>query len=354
MNQSRITRYLVNIVLVLLAFILLTFLYDTFYPIASVFFYLLVPIIFGTYLYYAFRPIKLWIFSKTGKEGLAALLAVTLFFIIFGFLLFFVVKIVYEQALQLAINLDFSAISESDFALYELIDAYLPTENIVNSAVTWVQEKAINFSRRLPDLFSSVGSVGSQILLIFLSFVYLMKDDSLIKKGLNGFLNKEDKKERLEQKEVARQIDVTLATYINGQITIALILGGLMFIGYLIIGIPYAFLLAIIALVTNLIPFVGPIIGTVPAVIVALTISFPMVLKTLVIAIVIQQIESNFVTPYVMGSKLPIHPFTVIVVVLVSINLFGVIGALIATPFYLCLKIIVTYVVHRIEKNSSK
>src|SRR5699024_4107277 len=120
-----------------------------------------------------------------------------------------------------------------------------------------------------------------------------------------------DKKKELDRKEkteAARKIDNTLATYINGQILIALILGVLMYVGYLVIGLPYAFLLAVVALVTNLIPFVGPIIGTVPAVVVALTVSLPMILKVLVVAIVIQQLESNVVTPYIMGSKLPIHP----------------------------------------------
>ena len=72
-----------------------------------------------------------------------------------------------------------------------------------------------------------------------------------------------------------------------------------------------------------------------------------MILKVIIVAVLIQQLESNLVTPYVMGSKLPIHPFTVIVVVLVSINLFGIVGALIATPLYLSIKILVTSYIHQ-------
>ncbi|GEK91982.1 AI-2E family transporter [Alkalibacterium kapii] len=347
MVHSKLTRRLINVVLILLAVFLLSLLSDTFYPVFSVAVYLLIPIIFGTYLYYAFRPIKQWLFKKTGKDGLAAFLSLTLFLVIFGFLLFFVFKVVYEQAIQLATSLNFSEISQSNATLYQLIDRYLPAEDLFNDAVNWFQRKVVSFSRRLPDLFSSVGSIGSQVLLTFLSFFYLMKDDSLIKKAWQEHLAKQYKKERKAQDKVAVKIDQTLATYISGQMIVAIILGILMYFGYLLIGIPYAFLLAVIALVTNLIPFIGPIIGTVPAVIVALTISLPLVLKTLLIAVVMQQIESNLVTPYIMGTKLPIHPFTVIIVVLVSINLFGIVGALIATPTYLSLKLIVTYLIER-------
>jgi len=345
MNSAKTTRFLTNAVLGLAAVYFMYILSDPFQPLVNMLIYLLIPAIFGGYLYYAFRPVKRWLTKHTHKPKLASILSVLLFFVILGFLLFFVVKVVVEQAGDLAGSLDFSNLKTSDIPFFDQIEQYLPTENIANDAIAWLKENLVHISRQLPELFSSVGNLGSQILLSFLCFFYLMKDDERIKNHLNRFMEKQEEGIEREQREATSKIDQTLATYINGQMLIAIILGALMYIGYLIIGIPYSFLLAVIALVTNLIPFVGPIIGTIPAVIVALTISFPMVLKTLVAAIVIQQIESDIVTPFIMGSKLSIHPFTVIVVVLVSINLFGVVGALIATPMYLSLKIIVQYVI---------
>lgn len=351
MNSAKTTRILTNLVLGLLALYFIYILSDLFHPIVNMIIYLLTPIIFGGYLYYAFRPVKRWLLKHTGKPKLASFLSVLLFFLILSFLSFFVVKIVVEQSSDLIQSLDFSNLQTSDIPYLEQIEQYLPTENVANDAINWLKENLVNISRQLPELFSSVGNLGSQVLLAFLCFFYLMKDDEKVKKHFNRFMNKQDPAVEIEQREAATKIDQTLATYINGQMLIAVILGVLMFIGYLIIGIPYAFLLAMIALVTNLIPFVGPIIGTVPAVIVSLTVGLPMVLKTLVAAIVIQQIESDLVTPFIMGSKLSIHPFTVIVVVLVSINLFGVVGALIATPLYLSLKIIVQYFLHLRQLN---
>lgn len=347
MKSSKTTHRLINIVLILSAIFLFSLLTDFFRPIVNIIIYLLIPIIFAGYLYYAFRPFKRWLFKKTGKDNLAVGLSVLLFFLIFGFISFFVVRIIIEQAIHLANTLDFSNISDSNVFIFELIDQYFPAEEMLNNAATWVQESLVQFTSQIPTLFSSVGSIGSQVILALLCFVYLLKDDHLMVQFFHNYIEKKNPSTREEYLQVTQQIDHTLATYINGQITIAVVLGVLMYAGYAIIGIPYAFLLAVIALVTNLIPFVGPIIGTIPAVIVALTVGIPMILKVIIVAVLIQQLESNLVTPYVMGSKLPIHPFTVIVVVLVSINLFGIVGALIATPLYLSIKILVTSYIHQ-------
>lgn len=352
MNFSKTTHKLLNLVLILISLFFIMNLSSTFSPIVDVILYLLIPFIFGTYFYYALRPLKYWLLKKTNKEKLSSILAILFFFLILGFLSFFVGIIVYDQATQLAGQLDFSAISTSNSTIYNWIDTYFPVEDLINNALSWFQNTAVDLSKQLPGLVSSIGNVGSQFVLAFLCFFYLMKDDQLLKDGFEHYLNKQEKQTRMEQRNVVKDIDQTLANYINGQLTVAIILGVLMFIGYLIIDVPYAFLLAVIALVTNLIPFIGPIIGVIPAVLVALTVDFSMVLKIIVAVVIIQQLESDLISPYIMGSKLDIHPFTVIVVVLVSINLFGIVGALIATPLYLSLKTIVLYFLRR--KQSSK
>ena len=66
-----------------------------------------------------------------------------------------------------------------------------------------------------------------------------------------------------------------------------------------------------------------------------------MIVKVIVVSVIVQQLEGNIITPNIMGSKLNIHPFVVIVAVMVCANLFGVLGALIASPLYMCIKIIV-------------
>lgn len=134
---------------------------------------------------------------------------------------------------------------------------------------------------------------------------------------------------------------------------VSIILGTMMLVGYLVIGLPYAIIMAMIALITNLIPFIGPFIGAFPAVLIGFASSGSLGIKVIVLTIVIQQLESNLVTPHVMGSKLDVHPFMVILVVLAGMSLFGVIGALFATPVYMSLKIIVKtlYQINRKRKS---
>lgn len=115
----------------------------------------------------------------------------------------------------------------------------------------------------------------------------------------------------------------------------ASVIGGLMFIGYLIIGMPNALLMALFSLLTSVIPLIGPLLGVLPALLIALTIDFGLAIKIVITAIIVQQLEGSFITPKIMGDKLKLHPLAVIVIVIVSIQLFGILGAFIGTPLFL-------------------
>src|SRR5690606_40778024 len=113
----------------------------------------------------------------------------------------------------------------------------------------------------------------------------------------------------------------TLSAYIQGQVTVALAVGTLSFIGYLIIDLPFALVMALIVAVTNIIPYVGPLLGGAPAVIVALFDS-PMKAALVVLVIVVaQQIEGNVLSPLILGKSLDTHPATIIILLLAAGNL---------------------------------
>jgi predicted PurR-regulated permease PerM len=88
-----------------------------------------------------------------------------------------------------------------------------------------------------------------------------------------------------------------------------------------------------------IVPFLGPLIGIIPAVFVALMSGEPfMAVKVLVVLLVVQQLEGNLVTPNIMGNRLNIHPLTIILLLLIAAALYGFIGILIAIPLYAVLK----------------
>ena len=142
-------------------------------------------------------------------------------------------------------------------------------------------------------------------------------------------------------KETLEGINHVLRSYVQGQVLISSILATMMFIGYLIIELEYALLLSIFAFFMNMIPFIGPWVSLVPALIVAILQDPVLVIWVAVITLVAQQVESNIITPNIMGKSLDIHPLTVISLVLAAGNIGGFIGILIAIPTYAVLKVIV-------------
>ena len=113
-----------------------------------------------------------------------------------------------------------------------------------------------------------------------------------------------------------------------------------MYIGYLIIGLENALILAIFATLLTVVPFLGPFLGTIPAIISGLLISPFTAFKVLILLVIVQQLEGHLVTPQVMGKRLDIHPLTVILLLLVAGSLYGFIGILIAIPTYSVVKVV--------------
>src|SRR5699024_2965290 len=132
-------------------------------------------------------------------------------------------------------------------------------------------------------------------------------------------------------------------SYISGQGLVCLFVGTFTYLGYLLVGQDYAMLFALIAGVTNIIPYIGPFIGAAPAVIVALTVSPGQAILTTLVVLTVQQIDGNFLSPNIIGKTLSIHPLTIIVILLVAGNIAGMLGMILGVPSYAVVKTIVIY-----------
>jgi predicted PurR-regulated permease PerM len=134
--------------------------------------------------------------------------------------------------------------------------------------------------------------------------------------------------------------------YVRGELLLGLIIGVLSYIGLLILGVDYALLLAVVAAITELIPTVGPVLGAVPAIIVAFaTGGIELGLKVLILYVIIQQAENNIIVPRVMGSAVDLPPILVLVAVLIWGSLFGLLGAILAVPITAVLSVLFNRVV---------
>ena len=129
-----------------------------------------------------------------------------------------------------------------------------------------------------------------------------------------------------------KEIDEALGNYVRGQ-----------FLVCLIVGMPYALLMASIVAVFNIVPYLGPFLGAAPAVVMASTISWKMVLMVIIVNWLCQLLESNIVSPQVVGKKLHLHPMLIIFALLVGGEIAGIVGLILAVPLFAVLKVIIQH-----------
>ncbi|MFC7391893.1 AI-2E family transporter [Scopulibacillus cellulosilyticus] len=206
-----------------------------------------------------------------------------------------------------------------------------------------------NFSQGIVSFVGTLTEVILSIVVLPFLLFYLLKDGRKLPNYIVKFLPNQSQD---EAKEILGDMNHALSAYIRGQIFVAICIGVLLFIGYLIIGLPYALLLAVIAMVTNVVPYLGPIIAISPAIVIAFVTSPFMILKLAIVWVVVQLLEGKVISPQVMGKSLHVHPITVIFVILTAGNLFGIVGIILAVPGYAILKVIVTHVYRFIRLHS--
>jgi len=120
--------------------------------------------------------------------------------------------------------------------------------------------------------------------------------------------------------------------YLRGQLTMSLVIGVLAGVGTGLLGLPYFVVLGVLAGLFELVPMFGPVLSAVPAVIVALFMPWPTVLWVILLFLVIQQFESNFLGPRITGHAVGLHPLAALFALLVGFEVAGILGGLFAVP----------------------
>lgn len=325
---------ILKLFLLVLIFYILYLLSPLIAPLTTVILWVATPLLIGLYAFYMLRPLKCFLEQKLKHRGLAVG-ATFIFLIVMLILLAWVITdIVLAQVISFANTLTFE-----DFKIPfddRLID-YIDLDNMLLQLRSKIPQTVTSLTTTLNTLARSSATFLTQVLLFFVTVFYLLKDEAILKNYLYQLTQGQDEE---YWHKMFQDIHHVLKNYISGQMMVSIILGGLMFIFYSVANVPNALLLALISLVTNLILYIGPFLGAIPAIFIGFTVSYQMVIQIIIATVVIQQIESSIVSPKVMGNKLQLHPFIVMIVVLLGLNVLGIIGALFATPIFLIIKII--------------
>jgi predicted PurR-regulated permease PerM len=140
-----------------------------------------------------------------------------------------------------------------------------------------------------------------------------------------------------------KDIDESLGSYIRGQLLICMIIGSISALLFWIFHLRYPLILGLIVGATNVIPYFGPIIGAVPAIIIAATSSVKLVVITVVIVFGLQFLEGNILSPYIVGKSLHMHPLIIMIALTAGGEIGGILGLILAVPVLVVLKVAILH-----------
>ncbi|GGH85711.1 putative PurR-regulated permease PerM [Pullulanibacillus pueri] len=316
---------------------------------------ILAPFLIACLIAYLLHPL----IEKLHKQGMPRALAILIVYLLFfGGITFACVKgapIVYEQLRSFAkqgpnlqemyqdnVNHIYYATSDFPETLHDHFDRILAS---LESGLNHLVRRLI---LGIQNIFKSIFTL---LLIPFIVF-YLLKDFDRVKEWIYRHTP-----ERLRSpgQSLIRDIDESLGSYIRGQLLVCLVVGIVSFIGLWLLHIPYSLLLGIFMGITDIIPYFGPVIGAVPALLIAVTLSIKKVILVLVIVLVVQFLEGNVFSPIIVGKSVHIHPIFIMLSLVIGGDIAGVVGMLLAVPAFVILKVLVNHYVDyrkKIDKES--
>lgn len=313
-----------------------------FTPILSLFRVVIVPLMLAVFFFYLLRPLINWLESRKLNRTAAILLV---YLSIAVLLLAFSVGVwpsLKSQLVNLGNNMPnvFNALGEQLTKLEDskLLSSLIPADmNPAGQLMNYLNKGFSLLSNSMSELFSFVSNFAVVLFTFPILLFYMLKEGGKFGVKVVSFFPKRFHK---EGEGVVADIDEAMSNFIVGRVLVNLALGVLMYLGFLLIGLPYALLLTVVAVLMNFIPFIGAILSTVPIFIIGLMESPSTAVWSIVVVLVAQQVQDNLVAPYIFGKSLDIHPLTTIILVLAGGDFGGIIGILLIIPVYMMLKII--------------
>ena len=180
-------------------------------------------------------------------------------------------------------------------------------------------------------------STTLQVILILIASAYFLYDFPKFTANFRRFV---PVRWRPLYTDLADKTDAAIGGYLRGQLLITTLLGILIWIGLSIIGVPLALAISFLAAIFNLVPYLGPIIGVVPAVLLGFTVSPLTGLLAIVVFVVANQVEGHLLSPIILSRSMNLHPVTVLLAIVAGLGLFGFVGALLAVPVVALVKVI--------------
>jgi len=322
------------------------------------------PILISGFLFYMLNPlVKMLMKVHYKKFRISRTWAVTIvFLLLIGVLAYGAVSLIprlVSQVTQLIYNLPGLA-SQMQKAATKMINNSTMLQKVdvssymkqLNGQVSkYAQTFLASLSTSIVTVISTVTSVTIMAITIPVVLFYMLKDSEKFIPAISRFL---PRKQRPEIVGLIQKMGDTISSYISGQVIECLFVGTFTAIGYMLISQPYGLLLGVVAGMANIIPYLGPYIGIAPSLIVAFTVSPMQVVYVVIIVVIVQQVDGNLIYPNIIGRTLKIHPLTIIILLLAAGNIAGILGMILAIPFYAVVRTVVVYLFNIVELRNEQ
>ena len=306
------------------------------------------PIFIGFIIAWFFDPLVDW-FEKKKLPRLVGCIIVYL--VLIGII--FLIAYLFIPALISQVK-DFVRVAPTifeeitDFAL-NLVKTF-DSNNLVKigelktEITNYVTNLGLSIGSDLPKYIFTAGksiiSGGVNFVLGLMIGFYLLYDFDKVNNRIFNFVPKDWQESYVE---LTHRINTSLRSYVQGVLMVMLLVFLTQSIGLTLAGLEAPILFALFCAVTDIIPYFGPYIGAIPAIIVGFTISPVTGICVIISILVVQMLENNFYQPLIMGHTMKLHPVTIMAGLLIFGHFFGILGMVIATPVIACLKVFVTF-----------
>ncbi|MEO5927244.1 MAG: AI-2E family transporter [Patescibacteria group bacterium] len=298
------------------------------------------------------HPVARWGEKRKIPKGVMVIAVYIAMFALFALAFALIIPTMLEQVTSLSntIGSSLTAVSSSVESVREFSTQHGLADNL-SSSVASLQEQlshiATGFVGALGDLF---GGIARLVIVLVMAFYMVVQD----REAIQLFRNLVPGPYQEMSAQIVVRVEEKISKWLSGQLMLSLVIGVLYYIGMLVLGIDSALSLAIFAGFTEFVPYLGPILGGIPIVIVAFNDSPVKALFALGLLAIIQQLENHVIVPKIMQKALGLNPLASIIAVLVGAQLFGIVGALVAIPVATAASVVLTELYRfRTEKADS-
>lgn len=330
--NNKFLYYILTGILTLILLYLIIKLFPAYKVIIIFIFKITAPFIIASFISYLIYPIIKRLQEANINKVVAISIIYLFFFSSIGLLIYFGIPVFINQLNELSEQLPHMIIVGENiiYSLYEYT-SFLPefVHDKMDIIFKRIEKNIGSSIENILELMTNIFDIIVLMAIIPVLVFYLLKDYDGIKGYVKKLINKRHHK-RLSLLIYA--VDKSLGNYIRGQFLLSFCITIVTYIVYHLIDLKYALLLAILMGLFNIIPYFGPIIGIIPALLIASSMSWTHVLIVGIAALIIQIIEGSFLSPYIMGKSVHIHPIVIIFALLLGAEIGSIVGMIIAVP----------------------